>query len=192
MRINLFDPTRLLDVLLPLCGWLFSRAGLVIWLLLSTWATLVGLRHGDALLQHGSSRLIDPLNLLLLWAGYPIVKLLHELGHGLALRRWGGNARELGVVFLVFFPVPYIDGSAATSFPDKYRRMAVGAAGIMVEVALAALALMVWLHVQPGLVRDIAFNTMTIAGVSTLLFNGKPLLRFDGYYVLADAVKWVK
>jgi putative peptide zinc metalloprotease protein len=67
--------------------------------------------------------------------------------------------------------------------------MAVAGAGIAVELALAALALLVWLNVEPGAVRHVAYAVMLVGGVSTLLFNGNPLLRFDGYYVLADALE---
>jgi putative peptide zinc metalloprotease protein len=67
--------------------------------------------------------------------------------------------------------------------------MLVSAAGIMVELFLASLALFVWLAAAPGTLRDVAWNTMLIGGTSTLLFNGNPLLRFDGYYVLSDAIE---
>jgi putative peptide zinc metalloprotease protein len=92
-------------------------------------------------------------------------------------------------MFLVFMPVPYVEASASAGFPSKWQRAAVAAAGVMVEVTIAAAALAVWLNVEPGLVRSLAFNAMLIAGVSTLLFNGNPLLRFDGYYVLADLLE---
>ncbi|MCP5065759.1 MAG: peptidase M50, partial [bacterium] len=90
---------------------------------------------------------------------------------------------------LVFLPVPYVDASASAVFPEKHRRMLVSAAGIGVELLLASLALFVWLVVEPGFVRHVAYAVMLVGGISTLLFNGNPLLRFDGYYVLADAIE---
>jgi putative peptide zinc metalloprotease protein len=125
-------------------------------------------------------------NLLLLWLAYPLIKAVHELGHGFAVKRWGGEVHEIGIMLLVLMPVPYVEASAASAFPDKRHRMVVGAMGIMVELLLAALALMLWLQMEPGAARALAFNVMLIGGVSTLFFNGNPLLRFDGYYVLAD------
>jgi putative peptide zinc metalloprotease protein len=132
---------------------------------------------------------LDPANLVLLWFVYPVVKAIHELGHAYATRRWGGEVHEIGIMLLVLSPVPYVDTSSAWAFKDKHRRMVVGAAGIAVELFLGSLALFVWLAVEPGAVRAIAYNVMLICGVSTLLFNGNPLLRFDGYYVLADAIE---
>ena len=189
MRFPLFDPARILDAGLPLVRPLFGWAGLLAWLTLVAIAALLTLEHADGLIAHARSRFLDPLNLLALWLCYPVVKGLHEFGHAFAIRVWGGVVHEMGVMLLVFVPVPYVEASAATVFPEKSHRMVVGAAGIMVETALAALALLIWLNVQPGWVSDVAFNVTVIGGVSTLLFNGNPLLRFDGYYILADALE---
>jgi putative peptide zinc metalloprotease protein len=95
----------------------------------------------------------------------------------------------MGVLFLVFFPVPYVDASAASAIPDKRQRMAVGAAGIAVEGFVSALALLAWIQLEPGALRSFCYDLLLIGGVSTLVFNGNPLLRFDGYYVLADAIE---
>ena len=89
----------------------------------------------------------------------------------------------------MFLPVPYVDASSSAAFQEKWRRALVGAAGIVVELVLASFALLVWLNVEAGLLRAFAYNVMLIGGVSTILFNGNPLLRFDGYYVLADLLE---
>ena len=120
---------------------------------------------------------------------YPVVKILHELGHAFATRIRGGEVHEMGIIFLVLMPVPYVDATASSGFTNKYHRILVSAAGMMVELFLAAIALIVWLNVETGLVSAIAYNVMLIGSVSTLFFNGNPLLRFDGYYMLADAVE---
>src|SRR5262249_37075249 len=116
-------------------------------------------------------------------------KALHELGHGYATKSCGGEVHEMGIMFLVFLPLPYVDASAAAGFRGKWRRASVGAAGMMVEIFVAALALFVWLAVEPGPVRALAFSVMITAGVTTILFNGNPLLRYDGYYILADLLE---
>jgi len=96
-------------------------------------------------------------NLLLLGLIYPIVKGIHEFGHGYAVKRWQGEVHEMGIMFLVFIPVPYVEASAAYAFSNKYQRMLVGAAGIMVEVMLAALAMIVWSLVEPGDLMPITY-----------------------------------
>ena len=114
---------------------------------------------------------------------------MHELAHGYAIKKAGGEVHDIGIMFLGLIPVPYVDATSASGFRNKYERMLVGAAGILAEMFLASIALFVWLNVEDGAVHAIAYNVMLIGGVSTLLFNGNPLLRFDGYYVLQDALE---
>ena len=189
IRVPLWDPERFLNRWLPLVRPLFSWYGALVWLTVVVSALVLTGMHWSELTESVVDRVLAPQNLLVLWLAYPVVKALHELGHGFATRIWGGEVHEMGIMFLVFMPVPYVDASAASAFRDRRKRMLVGAAGIIVELFLASVALFVWLNVEPGIVRAIAYNVMLIGGVSTVLFNGNPLLRFDGYYVLADAVE---
>jgi len=189
IRIPLFDPDPFLTRALPWVRPLFTWTGLVLWLLLIGSAVVLAAVHWGELTGNLADRVLTPANLLVLWLAYPLVKVLHELGHGFAAKVWGTPVHEIGIMLLVLMPIPYVEASAASAIQEKGRRMVVGAAGIMVELGLAALALFVWLLVEPGLVRTLAWNLMLIGGVSTLLFNGNPLLRYDGYYVLADAIE---
>lgn len=189
LRFPLWDPDRFLTRTLPWVRPLFGWGGFAAWLAVVGTGAVLAAMHWTDLTENIADRVLDPGNLLLIWLVYPVVKALHELGHAWAIKRWGGEVHEIGIMLLVLSPVPYVDATAAWSFPDKHRRMAVGAAGIAVELFLGALAMMLWLVVEPGAVRTIAYNVILICGVSTLLFNGNPLLRFDGYYVLADAIE---
>jgi putative peptide zinc metalloprotease protein len=134
-------------------------------------------------------RVFTPQNLVAVWLLFPVLKIFHELGHGYATKAFGGEVHDMGVMFLVFTPVPYVDASSAWAFPSKARRALVGAGGMIAEVFLAALAFYVWLAAEPGLVRSLAYNALVIGGATTLLFNANPLLRFDGYYVLSDLIE---
>jgi putative peptide zinc metalloprotease protein len=188
LRIPLGDPSAWLRRLDGLTAALFRPSVLALWVA----AVLIGLgaaaSNWTTLQAHAARWMGTPRYLLLCLLAFPVIKGLHELGHGLAVRRWGGDVHEAGFSLFVLVPAPYVDASAAVAFRGRYQRVLTGAMGIMVELALAALALGVWLNVQPGLVRDLAFVTAFIASVSTLLFNGNPLLPFDGYYVLCDAL----
>ncbi|MBW2416493.1 MAG: HlyD family efflux transporter periplasmic adaptor subunit [Deltaproteobacteria bacterium] len=187
-RVPLFDPDAFLTRWLPWVGPLFSRAGAVIWCAVILCAAVAAAQHAPELAA-ASRTLLEPASLVAFWFVYPVVKACHELGHAFAVKRWGGEVHEIGILFLVFLPVPFVDASGASVFPEKHRRMIVGAAGIGVELFLAALGMGVWVVVEPGLVRHVAWALIVIGGTSTLLFNGNPLLRFDGYYVLADALE---
>lgn len=187
-RVPLFDPDLLLASLDPWLRPLFSRAGALLWCAVVLGAGITALRHAPELAAAGRS-LLEPNSVLALWFAYPVVKALHELGHACAVKRWGGEVHEVGILFLVFLPLPYVDASAASVFPEKRRRMAVGAAGIAVDLFLAAVASFVWVAVEPGVVRHVAYAVMLVGGFSSVFFNGNPLLRFDGYHVLADAIE---
>ena len=186
IRFPLFDPDRFLDRTLPYVSPLLTWFGALLWLLVVALGGVLAVVHWQELTKNISDQILTPANLILLWLVYPVVKAIHELGHAYMAKKAGAEVHEIGIMFLVLVPVPYVDVSAAWGIRDKYKRVLIGAAGIVVELFLGSLALFTWLNVQEGSVHAIAYNVILISGVSTLLFNGNPLLRFDGYYVLAD------
>ena len=186
IKFPLFDPDTFLTHTVWLLRPIFSRWGALFWCLVLAIALVLTVLNWEALTADIIDRVLAMESLVLVWCLYPILKLIHEFAHGYAVKRWGGEVHEMGVMFLVFVPIPYVDASSATAFENKWQRMLVGGIGIMAELFVAALALFVWLNVPYGDVHAIAYNVMIIAGVSTLFFNGNPLLRFDAYYVLAD------
>ncbi len=188
-KLPLFDPHRFLTVTAHLIRPFFSPLGLLIWLGVMGWYVVQGVTHWDALTRNFSDRLLAPDNLVILLLLFPAIKLVHELGHAYATRIFGGEVHEVGLMFLVFMPAPYVDATASAAFSDKWRRIVVAAAGMMAEMLLAAGAMAIWINAEPGFLRSAAFNTMMIASVSTLVFNGNPLLRFDAYYIFADLVE---
>lgn len=188
-RLPLFDPDRLLDYLLIYLRPLAGRFTALVWLAVVASGVLLAASNWDGLSAHFSDRMFSPSSLLVLWLLFPVLKLAHELGHAIATKLWGGEVHEMGITLLVLTPVPYVDASAASAFPDKHRRMLVAGAGMMVELFIASIAMLVWLNVEAGALRELAFDIMLIAGVSTVVFNANPLLKFDGYYILADGIE---
>lgn len=194
-RIPLWDPDRFLVLWMPLVRQMFSKVGAIIWLVVVIGACIaVASKSGQPShnLTEAAKHAIDvqgnTINLLLLWGMFVFVKLIHELGHAFACRRFGGECHELGIMFLVFIPTPYVDASTAWSFPSKWQRIFVGAAGMIVELFFAALCAFIWVNVgdPKGIVGQLAFNAMLVASVTTIIFNANPLLRYDGYYILSD------
>jgi len=189
VRIPLFDPDRLLERWAPWFRPLCGPAGALLWLAVVGWAGVAAIQHWSELTQDIGNRVLAPENLLIIGLVFPLLKALHEFGHACAVKAWGGEVHEMGIMLLVLMPVPYVDASAASTFPEKRRRVAVGAAGMAVELFAASIALFLWLEMQPGVPRAMLFNVLLIAGVSTVLFNANPLLRFDGYYILSDLLE---
>ncbi len=188
LRVPLGDPSALLARCSALPKLFFNRATLWVWVAAMLLAVLVAVPQWRVLSAHAAEYMGTPRYLFLAWLVFPFLKTLHELAHALSVRRWDGEVHEVGFTLFVLVPAPYVDASAASAFTRRYQRFVVGAAGIMAELAVGALALLIWINAEPGFVRDLAFVTLFIATVSTVMFNGNPLLRFDAYYILCDAL----
>lgn len=189
IRIHLFDPDALLNKLRPLIDLVWSKWGGLLWLAVVLPALLMLPLHWDDLGGNFSDRIMAADNLLMLWLIFPLIKALHEFGHAAATKRGGGEVHDVGVVMLVLIPIPYVEASASTVFKSSWHRAVVGASGMAVELFIAALAFYLWMLVEPSALRAVLFNVMVVAGVSTLIFNGNPLLRYDAYYILSDLVQ---
>ena len=188
LRFALWDPEDFLNRHFHKVKWIFSKRVGVIWLLLMIYTAVEAVQHWPQINHHFGINALSPYNLLLIFLLYPPIKFVHELGHAFSAKLEGGEVHEMGINFLLFMPVPYVNVSAATHFRSRYKRILVSAAGIIVESFLAALGLLLFLAAQPGLVQNIGFNIFLIGGVSSLFFNGNPLLKYDGYYILADTI----
>lgn len=186
IKVPLLDPDRFLERTRHWVDPLFSRTGFLAWIMLVMLGMLLAVVKLPELGASLSDRLLSAENLLLMALLYALIKLVHELGHAYALKRWGGEVHELGVMLLVFLPIPYVDASAAHAFPARRQRILVAAIGVMVELGLASIAMLVWTLAEPGLLRSLFFQVVVIAGLSSLVFNGNPLMRYDAYYVLAE------
>ena len=127
---------------------------------------------------------------LILAVTMAIVKVLHEFGHGLSCKKFGGECHEIGFMLLVFTPCLYCNVSDSWMLPNKWKRVWIGAAGIYVEMILASIAAFIWWFTEQGTtINDLCLNMMFLNVVSTVLVNGNPLLRFDGYYILMDVLE---
>ncbi len=189
IRIPLLDPEKLLNRFSFIGKILFSKAFFLLWCLVVGTALFQAGVHWNSLTENISDRVLAPSNLVLLWLTFPFIKACHEFGHAFAVKSWGGEVHEMGIMFLVFTPIPYLDASSASAFRARWQRVIVGAAGMMVEVFIGSLALLLWINMEPGTARSVMYNIILIAGVSTLLFNGNPLLRYDGYYIFSDLIE---
>ena len=185
-RFPLLDPDLFLERTIPYVRFLYTVPGFLLCFSIIAAALVQAITNWDALTINLADRVLAQDNLYILWFVYPLVKGMHELSHGYAVKRWGGEVHEMGIMVLVFVPIPYVDASSSSVFPQRRQRVAVGVSGIVAELLLASIAMFIWVSAEPGLLRAVAYNIILIGGISTLLFNGNPLLRYDGYYILAD------
>jgi len=188
LRVPLLRPDVLLRRLLPWTGWLFS------WPAALAAALLVAVA-GNQVLTHWSRFVASSRGILSterwLWIAiaWLVVKSVHELAHGIVCKRYGGSAREAGVVLILGVPVAYMDVTSSWRFRSKWQRIHTAVAGIYIELLIAAVATIVWSRTQTGVVSDLCFQVMILASITTVLFNANPLMRFDGYYILSDLLE---
>lgn len=188
IRIALWDPDQFLNAISSWRKPSFLSDKVVrsvAWLTLIVGVVIAG-QQLSTISHYGLARADSLSSLILLALVYPFVKGIHELAHALQIKKYGGEVHEVGIMLLVFFPVPYVNASASAAFPNKYARIKVAMAGIRAELTLAAIGIIIWSYIGAGLLADVAFSIAVLGGVSTLLFNGNPLLRFDGYFAFSD------
>ena len=189
LKIPLFNPSSILTRHRDIAHVFFNKRFLSFFLCLLLAAGGVLLLNWPELSHNSLDRIFTQHNLIILWLLYPLVKAIHEFAHGFSVTYFGGDVTEMGLMLLLFVPVPYINASDSSNFSRKWQRIAVAGAGIIAELVLASIALLLWSVIEPGILRTIAFNTLLICGVSTLIFNGNPLVRYDGYYILSDLME---
>ncbi len=190
VRFRGFDPELLL-------GWLHSKARwLFTWPFLAA-CTIIVLSAAALLLVEANDlgrqlpslhEFLHPGNLVWLAAVLATTKILHEVAHALTCKHFGGECHELGVMLLVFTPCLYCNVTDSWMMSSRWRRIAVSAAGVALELVLAAVATFGWWYSEPGVFHTICLNTMVVCGLGTVLLNGNPLLRYDGYFILSDLV----
>jgi putative peptide zinc metalloprotease protein len=191
LRLPGVDPERFLSWLYPKVRWFYSRwcVALCATLVLSSWLLVILHFHEFYAKLPGFHEFFRAGNIVWMMLALGCAKILHEIGHGMTCKHYGGECHQIGLMFLVFTPCLYCDTSDAWILPNKWHRAAIGAAGMYVEVVLAAVFTFVWWNSEPGLLHYLALNTMFICSVSTVIFNSNPLLRYDGYYILSDVLE---
>lgn len=185
-RIPLGNPDRFLDWISPFFGWLVSKRFFLIWIAVLI-AGAVSVNNHWTRFREETAGMFAVGNLLLLTVIWVVIKIFHEGCHALVCKRFGGSVPEMGVVMFMFItPLGYVNASSSVKFPSKWNRIFVSAAGMYGELFLAGIAAIVWSQLSPGMLSRGLHEAIVISSVTTILFNANPLMRFDGYYILAD------
>ncbi len=192
IKIPVFDPEKLLRHMIPYMGWIFTRLFLLASVMFMGSALALVFTHFETFYSKLPTfeSYFTFKNVVYLWIALGCVKVIHEFGHGLSCKAFGGEVHEMGLLFLCFSPAMYCNVSDAWRLPSKWHRIIISFAGIYVELMIAAAATFTWWNTasQP-FVNNLALNLMVVCSVSTVMFNGNPLMRYDGYYILAD---WIE
>ncbi|MCU0720887.1 MAG: hypothetical protein MUC83_14350, partial [Pirellula sp.] len=189
-QLSFGSPGKLLDVLttplsllfsptvVPFAILLFVLAGLGVayrwdefWISLPTWSEL---RSPSALIGYG----------LIFFA----TRALHELGHATACRRFNLECRDVGLLMSFGMICPYVDISEGWKSKNRFHRLTTAFGGIYFELIIASIAALVWCFTTSSLANSLCYQTLLVCSLTTLLFNANPLMKYDGYYILSDAL----
>lgn len=188
LRLPGWDPHKTLEAIHPFLKWMFTPfgVGLYLFVVCSSWLLLA--TQFDTFSQQLPTfqSFFGWPNLLWLWASLGVCKIIHEFGHGLSCKHFGGECHEMGVMLLVFSPCLYCDVSDSWMLKNKWHRIMIGAAGMYIEVLISAFAIFIWWYTRQGLLHNLAMNVFFVTTISTVIFNANPLMRFDGYYMMSD------
>ena len=195
IRIPVFNPEPVLRWLYPIMRPVLSKWGMMAWFAWICFCLYVFVPHMGEFFSVSQQVVLDPNNWGWMAVVFILTKAWHEIGHGLVCKRFGGVVPEFGFMMLVLFPAPYMDATASWGFASKWKRLLVGAAGMVFELAVAGGAAIIWVWVAvdsdgaESMTAQICYNLVFVAAISTVLFNANPLLRFDGYYMLSDLLE---
>lgn len=192
VRFKGIDPERFFNFIYSYIRWFFSARAMFVCLAIGLAALTLVVVQFDVF----HSRLPDfhsffrAQNWLFLALTLCVTKILHEFGHGLSCKHFGGECHEIGIMMLVLTPCLYCNVSDSWMLPNRWHRAAIGAAGMYVELVLASICTFIWWFASPtSPISYICLNVMFISSVSTVMFNANPLLRYDGYYILSDILE---
>lgn len=185
MKIPLTNPDEMLNHMKFLTSFFMGKFFFIIWLCVMIFTSYQVMENWN-LFTTSSVNAFLPKNWIWIFLSWIVLKMAHESFHAFACKRFGANVPEAGVMLILFAPMTYVDASSSWRLTSKWKRMMIGAAGIYIELFLAAIGALVWLHLGPGTASTVAYNFMLTGSVITLFFNANPLMRFDGYYILSD------
>lgn len=190
LRWSVGDPDKLFDRWLPRLRFFFTRTFLAISVaLFAAYLVVLGLKWGEF------SRALADLytlnvglgSLAVLWLTGVVIIVIHELGHGLTCKYFGGQVHEIGAMLIYFEPAFFCNVNDAWTFPELRARLWVTAAGSWIQLVIAGIAAIVWWAAAPGtIVSEVAFAAVLIGGITTVFMNANPLIPLDGYYALSD------
>ena len=185
IKVPIFNPNKLLNTVQFLAKYMFSKYSFALWLVVIFFAFNSVFSNIEKVFSQ-SQGMLAPTNLFLLYISIFILKLFHELAHGIATKKYNGHIYTFGFMFILFTPLPYVDASNSWVFKNKWHRILVSSAGMYIELFIAAIFALIWANTGEGTLNSLAFNIMLAGSVTSILFNANPLLKFDAYFILSD------
>ncbi len=188
IRFRGINPDNALELMDRQFGWIFDGPVLLLTSLFLLFTVLFFAVQSTSVLANMPSidETMTARTMVLIYLAFAGLKIIHEIGHGLACKHYGGECNEMGFMLLVFTPCLYCDVTDSWMVESKWKRAMIGAAGIYFEFIVASVCMWLWWFSNPGILHSLSFQVVLVGSIGTLLFNGNPLLKYDGYFVLSD------
>ncbi|MFK7840320.1 MAG: hypothetical protein AB8B83_08330, partial [Bdellovibrionales bacterium] len=186
-RINLIKPDAILSRLLPYCTFLFQSVFLKCVLIMAAIGAFLVFRDFESFLT-GFHVFQSPSGLIAGFIALGFAKIIHEFAHAITCKFYGCRVPKMGVAFIVLWPLLWTDTTDAWRLTDRKKRLAIDGAGMIAELSLAAIASILWALLPAGALKDAMHMLAGITWIMTLFVNLNPFMRFDGYYLLSDAL----
>ncbi len=184
-RVPLVRPDALLNKMKKPCAWMFTNAAFFMVFFAATLGAYLVFRDFNNFIA-GFTYLQSPTGLIAGFLTLAFAKVIHEFGHGIACKHYGCRVPTMGVAFIVLWPLLWTNTTDAWRLREKNKRLSIDGAGIMAELAMAAIASILWAISPPGFFKDAMHMLAGITWIMTLFVNLNPFMRFDGYYLLSD------
>ena len=185
-RARLLNPDRLLNALVQSFGWLFSPQAMIVGVVIFL-AGLAQTSGSWSEFAQSYENLFSSWRWLMMMVTWCVLKVIHEVAHGATCRRYGGEVTEAGIAMILFVPIAFVNVTSSWRFASRWQRLHVTLAGVAAELFVAGVALIAWHMLDSLPLKQAAADIVLMASVSSLLFNLNPLLKFDGYFAVADA-----
>jgi len=186
-----WDPNRTLAKLDPYLSWMFTP-GFVIFSVALFIASAYLLAGDWARLESDTAALYSFQNksaydIFVFWVLLLVLTAIHEFGHGLTCKHFGGDVHQMGFILIYFTPAFYTDTTDSVLCDRLSRRQWVLFAGMWIELVTCGICVFVWRFSPPGsLINDLAYKVMLLSGIQGALLNLNPLIKADGYYALSE------
>ena len=190
LRWSVGDPDKLLEWMLPRLKFFFTPGFLRLSLaLFGIYFLILALKWQDFVrtLSDFYHLEVGLTAFAVFWLSGTLIIVIHELGHGLTCKYFGGRVHEIGAMLFYFQLAFFCNVNDAWTFPERRARLWVTAAGSWIQLVVASLAAVVWWAATPGTMLEYAaFAGVFTGGIATVLMNANPLIPLDGYYALSD------
>ena len=187
LKLSLGNPDKFFSAATQYCQWMFHPLTIFVSLIFMFAGLVTALTQWEEVF--GGFQIWESSNWIWMIFCWVALKIVHEFAHGITCRRYGGEVSETGIIFILLAPMAYVNVTSSWRFGNRWKRIAVASAGMYFELFVAACCVFGLLNTDSVILQDVLRNAIIMSGLTTILFNANPLMKFDGYFILSDLLQ---